>query len=253
MLSVNIGGQPDIDAIAGASGNVIPVKPISQFQQQFNSYLRAATEGWPSLVVVRRVVNYRQRCRRWLKIWPAPTNGAIYSVRRLLPQMNNAAAAHLARPARYRLALHLGKPVTRITKKTLTLEDGSNHGFDACFLVSAVAPAAFIAGSGLATDERGFIAVTPTLQSRSHPWVFASGDIASMSPEARPKAGVFALGPGNAGAESAPICAWRQAPRMAAWRRIALLEPPMGCGAVRRHASKSRSGFILNMDDRRWM
>ena len=33
MLSINIGGQPDSDAIVGARANAIPVKPISQFQQ----------------------------------------------------------------------------------------------------------------------------------------------------------------------------------------------------------------------------
>ena len=167
MLSINIGGQPDIDAIAGARGNVIPVKPISQFQQQLDGLFAGppprrlaiigggAASGELALAL----------SRRWLSECGQRPQMALFTrSTRLLPQMGDAAAARLATALRaVDCALHLGQPVTRITKKTLTLEDGSNHGFDACFLVSAVAPAALIAGSGLATDERGFIAVTPTL------------------------------------------------------------------------------------------
>jgi pyridine nucleotide-disulfide oxidoreductase family protein len=46
--------------------------------------------------------------------------------------------------------------------------------------------------SGLATDERGFIRIRTTLQSASHPNVFAAGDCAGWEPSL-PKAGVFAV------------------------------------------------------------
>ena len=197
MLSINIGGEPDIDTIEGAHGNVIPVKPISQFQQQLDRLI----EGTPRrrLAIIGGGAAGSELAlslsRRWLTEFGQRPEMAIFSrSARLLPQMNAAAANHLGKALRaVDCVLHLGQPVTHISKKTLTLEDGSNHEFDACFLVSAVAPASLIARSGLATDDQGFVAVSPTLQSLSHPTVFASGDIASLSPEKRPKAGVFAV------------------------------------------------------------
>ncbi len=262
MLSINIGGQPDIDAIQGARGNVIPVKPINQFQQQLDRLfvgppLRrlaiiggGAAGGELSLSL----------SRRWLsKYGQRPRMALFTQSTRLLPKMAGAAATRLASALRaVDCALHLGQSVTRVTKNTLTLEDGSIHDFDACFLVSAVAPAALVADSGLAVDERGFIAVTPTLQSCSHPTIFASGDIASLSPESRPKAGVFAV-------KAGPILGhnlrqYALGGRLRAWRPqrryLALIGTADG-SAIAVHgnfASKSRLWLYLkNWIDRRWM
>ena len=70
---------------------------------------------------------------------------------------------------------------------------GAMHELDEVLWVTAAGAQPWLAVSGLATDESGFVAVHPTLESTSHAGVFAAGDCAAVAEHPREKAGVFAV------------------------------------------------------------
>ena len=91
--------------------------------------------------------------------------------------------------------------VTEVRTGSVLVEGNDPVALDEVFWTTRAAPAEWLANTGLALDSEGFIRVAETLQSVSHPHVFAAGDIASIDGHARPKSGVYAVrsGPPLAG------------------------------------------------------
>jgi selenide,water dikinase len=94
-----------------------------------------------------------------------------------------------------------GGKAIEVRPQALLVEGSGPIALDEVFWTTRAAPAAWLADTGLALDGEGFIRVTETLQSVSHPDVFAAGDIASIEGRAPPKSGVYAVrsGPPLAG------------------------------------------------------
>jgi selenide,water dikinase len=80
---------------------------------------------------------------------------------------------------------------------TVRCESGLTISCNHVFWVTQASAASWLRESGLTTDDRGFVQVGDTLQSVSHPHVFAAGDVATMVNHPRPKAGVFAVRQGK--------------------------------------------------------
>ena len=196
ILSINIGGQPDLGAIKGAADYVIPVKPIAEFQQAFDDLLAA---GLPKKLAV--IGGGAAGCelalalnKRWRDHGASPEMTLYSRSTRLMPQMARR-ASHLMFVALLDagIKLQLGRAVDKIDAGMIRFGDKTSEAFDACFLVSAVRPPRWLSTTGLALDDSGFIAVHPTLQSKSHANIFAAGDVATISSSPRPRAGVFAV------------------------------------------------------------
>ncbi|MDC0649147.1 selenide, water dikinase SelD [Alphaproteobacteria bacterium] len=201
ILSINIGGQPDLAAIEGAADHVIPVKPIAEFQKAFDDLL---TAGLPNRLAV--IGGGAAGCelalalnKRWRNHGASPQMTLYSRSTKLMPQMAPR-ASHLMFGSLLDagIKLQLGCAVDKIDDGMICFGDKTRDAFDACFLVSAVRPPRWLSTTGLALDDDGFIAVQPTLQSKSHINIFAAGDIATISGSQRPRAGVFAVRAGPA-------------------------------------------------------
>jgi selenide,water dikinase len=113
------------------------------------------------------------------------------------------------------IALLANRRVLAFLPGRLRLSDETLLDADLSLIVTGAAAPRWPADSGLACDEAGFIRLTPTLQSISHPFVFAAGDVAAYA-DPRPKSGVFAVRAGpvlatnlRAACQGAPLQRWR--------------------------------------------
>jgi pyridine nucleotide-disulfide oxidoreductase family protein len=80
----------------------------------------------------------------------------------------------------------------------ILLADGSHMACDAPLLAVGAQAPGWLAGSGLALDDAGFVSVNSFQQSTSHPAVFAVGDVASRLDAPHPRSGVYAVRAGPA-------------------------------------------------------
>lgn len=93
--------------------------------------------------------------------------------------------------------LRPGMAVTAIEPGPLVIAGPARQEFDFAILTTGATPQPWPRGCGLACDEGGFVLVSDTLQSISHPEVFAAGDCATLRSSPVPKSGVYALRQGE--------------------------------------------------------
>jgi selenide,water dikinase len=99
------------------------------------------------------------------------------------------------------VTLHLDAEVVRVAGDHLETRRGETLQADEIVWGTQAGGAAWLADTGLALDEAGFVQVRNTLQTETDPLIFAAGDCASIIGQPLEKAGVFAvrMGPTLAG------------------------------------------------------
>ncbi len=191
LVSLDIGSSPFMPSNIGGDG-VIPVKPIGYFLEQWDkikdskSPLRIAIVGG-GVGGVELAFNTRAT----LKL----SDIHLFQKNdRLLPGHNQWVQQTLYQKlTKLGIKVYLNSPVIHVENHLLTTRSGFSLTCDFIFWVTQATGAPWLRSSGLALDDRGFILVNNCLQSLSHPWVFAAGDIASILDCPLPKAGVVAV------------------------------------------------------------
>jgi len=209
LLSIGVGSMPAGWKQYADCESVVPIKPMQNFQKRLEMRLETAAEylesegrqgrpiriaivgGGAASIEIALCLDQRLRTeRRYLHF-----EIAIYSkAQRVCQDMRPGSITKIERILRARsIGVHYGQAVRHVEQDQLVTEDGQQHGADCVIWVTGAAAPPVLDGMPLQKDDRGFIAIGPTLQSLTDPRIFAVGDCGTMVENPFPKAGVYAV------------------------------------------------------------
>jgi selenide,water dikinase len=187
--SLNAGSLADT-TVPGSARHALPVKPFEPLVERLESSPRghvAVVGGGAGGVELAMALRHRG------------LQASVYSERSpFSPRLAERVTAALRR----RSVNFLAMAVKRLAPGPSVITETTEARYDEVVLASGTMPLPWIAASGLATDERGFVLVDDTLRSVSHPDIFAAGDCATLQPQPVPKSGVYSLREGQTLAQS---------------------------------------------------
>ena len=203
VLSLDTGAVFDRDAIRGAREHGLFLRPIEHFVQLFDRVPSLAADRVLDVVVVGGgAAGFEVALSVHHRLNGAGTERArvclVTGDATVLPNFNakvRQRAVDALRRARITL---MNQKVVEVGPAQVQLDNGARLVCDVPLLaLPAVAPP-WLRDSGLALDAQGFVSTTATLQSTSHPEVFAAGDVAARNDRTLPRSGVFAVRAGPA-------------------------------------------------------
>ncbi len=219
VLSINVGSTPQVQQVDGALAQVVPVKPIAQFNQRWLA-LREKVLQWPvqngpiTVAVVgggaggvELVLSVQYRLRQELKALGRNPEALrcvlLTSGDSVLPTHNAWVRQRFERVLRERhVQLHTRAEVVKVSPGCLHTRDGRTFDADETLWVTQAGGPQWLRDTGLAVNEAGFVRVRDTLQTMTDPAIFAAGDIADFTDRPLEKAGVFAVRMGQPLAEN---------------------------------------------------
>ncbi len=236
VLSLDTGATMDRDRLPGAREHALFVRPIERFVVLLDGLVQLAAQRVLDVVVVgggaagvelAMALQYRlsghgtERARVALVTGgPEPLQGYPEGV------MRRGAAALAARHITV-----FRDTCAEIQPGSVVLGSGARLACDAPVLATGAEPPPWLRGSGLALDAQGFVSTGPTLQSNSHPEVFAAGDVATRLDAPHPRSGVYAVRAGPPLALNLRRC--------------------VGGGALQPHTPQSRTLNLISCGERK--
>ncbi len=210
ILSIDIGSTPCTTNVPGAAELAIPIKPVHQFLPKWQQLLtQLQNHPHQALVItivgggaggVELALNIDTRLKTFTD---KLTIHILHRHSRLMPN-HSAWVSNKVRELLNKRGIHVHlstevNSITTLSQNQYSIATSSNLALttNVIFWVTQACAPTWIRDSGLECDHLGFITVKNTLQSVSHPEIFAAGDIANIENYPCPKAGVFAVRQGK--------------------------------------------------------
>ena len=194
ILSINTGGIPNPPPEWFSPGRDCAVKPVARFAEWLDEWRDEANPktaivgAGPAGVEIALALKFRFESRgRDLALTIAERGD------RILPSLPESARARVLRVLRaHGVGMKLNAEVAGRDSSGLRFANGDCLAAERVVFATPVGPPSWVAGSGLALDERGFVSVDGGLET-SRRGIFACGDAASFGPRPLPKSGVYAV------------------------------------------------------------
>ena len=210
FLSLNMGATPQVTRVPGALEHSLPVKPIAHFNQRWLALLERVRSHAGSTTIavvgagaggVELLLAMQYRLKHELRELQLLGRNADALRFHLVTQSADILPTHnpgVRRRFRAVLAergvqVHAGTDVCEVQAGRLHAASGVVIDADEIIWVTQAGGTPWLAATGLALDDGGFVKINAHLQSLTDARIFAAGDVAAMVGHRLEKAGVFAV------------------------------------------------------------
>ncbi|MEJ1935242.1 FAD-dependent oxidoreductase, partial [Nostoc sp. NIES-2111] len=190
VLSLDVGAVSASSGVPGGSLHAVPLRPLSAFLDALGDIERnlpgprdpplAVVGAGAAGVEVVLALHHRFGSRTGA---PGSVPLALVASGGVLDGFPRSVVRRFARLLAERgVSVHAGAGVAEVGPKSLHLADGRTLPVSTTVWAGHAAPQPWIARSGLATDDRGFIRVDRTVRAIGRGDILAVGDAASFDP-----------------------------------------------------------------------
>lgn len=195
LLSIDVGSTTPRDTIPGAREHGLFVRPIEHFVQLLPTLSELAATRPLDLVVIGGGAGGVELAMAFAHRFADPSARVVLVTGGEAPLQGYAPsvmAAAVTALRRMQITV-LQESCVAVDAGQVHLANGARVACDAPVIAIGGRAPGWLADSGLALDEAGFIRTSATLQSLSHPEVLAAGDVAVRDDGPHPRSGVHAV------------------------------------------------------------
>ena len=198
LASLNLGLRSALPPGCSSDEHAIALKPMTALTRHTNAFFAACAavddDGFRVAVVGGGAGGFELACALAWRLRLHLQIDIVLVCDTFLAEYDNK-TKQLARGALKIANVELveGFKVSRRNQEILLSDQGRSLRARYMFWCAAGSAPRLVKDSGLALDASGFVQVNSHLQSLSHPDVLAAGDLAALTPNPVPKAGVYAV------------------------------------------------------------